>query len=503
MCLSVDELIMPLNSNDREFKFDTQDFERVRALIYEHAGISMSEAKADMVYGRLVRHVRRHEMFSFKEYLDYLVAVDSSAEWQVFVNALTTNLTSFFREAHHFPILAEYLLKKGRPIRIWCSAASSGEEAYSIAITACEAFGTMTPPVDIIATDIDSDILEIARSGMYEASRLDKLSEKRCKQFFLRGSGAHEGSVRIREEVKRLIKFSQLNLLARDWPQMQPFDVIFCRNVMIYFDRATQAKVLSRFVSVLKPDGLLFAGHSENFMVVNNLFRSCGKTVYELNHNVPELSKPSVPAPIKLARQYKYEPISNSIYFDRNFSCEAVKVGPGEYYVTDQDMMITTVLGSCISACIRDTKTGMGGMNHFMLPDNQVQSRDGQIPESMRYGSYAMEVLLNELIKNGVQHENLEAKIFGGGRVMRDMALMNIGERNANFVRKFLKDEGIRIVAEDLNDIYSRKVYFFPRTGKVFVKKLDYSRQQTVIKRENSYANQLKTVDLAGEIELF
>ncbi|HSH98593.1 MAG: chemoreceptor glutamine deamidase CheD [Methylophilaceae bacterium] len=197
------------------------------------------------------------------------------------------------------------------------------------------------------------------------------------------------------------------------------------------------------------------------------------------------------------------EEISTSLYYDRTFDCNAAKISPGEYYYTDQDMVIVTVLGSCVSACIRDRISGIGGMNHFMLPDGASSDRDSPVSESMRYGTYAMEVLINQLLKGGARRENLEAKVFGGGNVLRGFTTMNVGERNANFVLRFLKTEQIKVVGEDLNDIYPRKVYFFPKTGRVLVKKLRQLNNDTLLKREESYANRLKSDSVGGEVELF
>lgn len=277
---------------DREFDFTPSDFARVRKLIYQHAGISLSEAKTDMVYSRVGRRLRALGLDGFREYLDYLENQQDHAEWEAFTNALTTNLTSFFREEHHFPILADHLLKLQRPIRIWCSAASTGEEPYTIAMTACEAFGTLRPPVEIIATDIDTNVLATAAKGVYPYERVSKLSEKRRKEFFQKGVGAHEGTVRVRNELRSLITFNQLNLLDEQWALKEPFDAIFCRNVMIYFDKPTQAKILNKFESYMKPHTLLFAGHSENFMYVSNAFQLLGKTVYQLKqaHQIKRLT---------------------------------------------------------------------------------------------------------------------------------------------------------------------------------------------------------------------
>ena len=196
------------------------------------------------------------------------------------------------------------------------------------------------------------------------------------------------------------------------------------------------------------------------------------------------------------------EHFATNIYYDRTFDCEAAKILPGEYYFTGKEMLIVTVLGSCVAACIRDRVSGVGGMNHFMLPDSGNDA-DSPLSASMRYGAYAMEVLINELLKAGARRENLEAKVFGGGNVLRGFTTINVGERNAQFVRSFLQTENIRIVAEDLNDVHPRKVYYFPRTGKVLVKKLKQLNNYTLVKREQDYASRLKTSPVGGDIDLF
>ncbi|MDD5384867.1 MAG: chemotaxis protein CheR [Gallionella sp.] len=284
---------------DREFVFTSKDFERVRQLIYDHAGISLNPSKQDMVYSRLARRLRATGINNFKDYLALLES-NNKAEWEAFVNALTTNLTSFFREPHHFPLLAEHVLKqKGRHhISLWCSAASTGEEPYSMAMTMVDAFSSFTPPVTIIATDLDTNVLAKAEAGVYPVERIEKLSDDMVKRFFLRGTGAQAGFVRVRPELRAMITFRQVNLLSNDWPIRGPLDAIFCRNVMIYFDKATQLKILERFVPLLQPGGLLFAGHSESFHNATHLFSLRGKTVYELakpkshgHHHAPHAPK--------------------------------------------------------------------------------------------------------------------------------------------------------------------------------------------------------------------
>jgi chemotaxis protein CheD len=196
------------------------------------------------------------------------------------------------------------------------------------------------------------------------------------------------------------------------------------------------------------------------------------------------------------------EHFASNIYYDATFKCDAAKLLPGEYYYTDKDMLIVTVLGSCVSACIRDRIKGIGGMNHFMLPDPGCEG-DSPVSPSMRYGTYAMEILINDLLKAGAKRENLEAKVFGGGNVLKGFSSINVGERNAQFVHDYLRAEKMRVVAEDLNDIYPRKVYFFPRTGKVLVRKIKELRNSTLAQREAEYARRLKVDKVCGEIDLF
>ena len=267
----------------REFVFTGADFERIRKMIYSRAGISLSPNKHEMVYSRLGRRLRALGLAEFREYLALLEDGDA-VEWEAFTNSLTTNLTAFFREEHHFPVLADLLRqhKGSGPITLWCSAASTGEEPYSMAMTAIEAFGVRNPQVRILATDIDTNVLAKARQGIYACERLDKMPQERIKRFFLRGKGAHAGKVRVRDELRAMVDYRALNLLEASWPIRGPFHAIFCRNVMIYFDKPTQYAILQNFVPLLHPDGLLFAGHSESFHHAADLFRPRGKTVYEL-----------------------------------------------------------------------------------------------------------------------------------------------------------------------------------------------------------------------------
>ena len=279
----VNSALQSRQETTKEFEFTSRDFERVRALIYKRAGIALADSKQEMVYSRLARRLRATGIRSFEAYLDSLESGADDGEWEAFTNALTTNLTSFFREAHHFPILAEHVNGKKEAITVWCAASSTGEEPYSIAMALCEALGSSASAAHVIATDIDTNVLNVASAGIYTIDRLDKMAPERAKRFFLKGRGDQAGLVRVRPELRQMVTFKQLNLLSDNWPVSGPFDAIFCRNVMIYFDKPTQSRILARFAPLMKPDALLFAGHSENFLYVSDAFKLRGKTVYELD----------------------------------------------------------------------------------------------------------------------------------------------------------------------------------------------------------------------------
>ncbi len=275
-------------SVEQEFKLAPAEFERVCRLIYQRAGISLHAGKQAMVYSRLARRLRDLGLASFTDYLDLLEAASetshqgqSPSEWQAFINSLTTNLTSFFREDHHFTALAEDLrARASKPLRIWCNAASTGEEPYSLAMVVVETLGP-SAPVRLVCSDIDTQVLDRARRAVYDADARG-LSAERLHRHFMRGTGANTGHIKVKTELTRLIDFQLFNLMSKSWSALgEPFDLVFCRNVMIYFDATTQRQVLRRIHGQMKVGGLLYVGHSENFTDASDLFRLRGKTVYE------------------------------------------------------------------------------------------------------------------------------------------------------------------------------------------------------------------------------
>lgn len=258
------------------------EIEIISELIYQRAGIVLTNQKRDMVYNRLSRRLRELQIPRFADYLRMLENNAQHDEWQAFINALTTNLTSFFREAYHFPILAEHARQRRGNYNVWCTASSTGEEPCSVAMTLDETLGSYSASPRVWATDIDTEVLSTAEAGVYRLSDLDNLSAEQKRNYFLRGTGPQQSMVKARKDLLSAIHYQHLNLLDHKWDIPAPFDAIFCRNVMIYFDQKTQQLLLNRFSRLLKPGGLLFVGHSEHFSNMQGPFRLRGQSVYTL-----------------------------------------------------------------------------------------------------------------------------------------------------------------------------------------------------------------------------
>jgi chemotaxis protein methyltransferase CheR len=270
-------------SMSKEFKYEQADYERVAAHLYRIAGIHLGESRKEMVYSRLTRELRRLKLDSVRAYLDYLDQAGQT-EWTRFINILTTNLTSFFREQHHFKILTDQVLPMVEPpVRIWSCGCASGEEPYSIAITCQEFYQPAPIPAQILATDINTTVLQGAERGIYEDEKIEGIAPALLRKYFLSGDGGNRGLVKVKDTLRHNVRFQRLNLMQSNWPIEGQFDAIFCRNVMIYFDKNTQYQILKRFVPLLRqPHGLLFAGHSEAFFNAKDLFTPMGATTYRV-----------------------------------------------------------------------------------------------------------------------------------------------------------------------------------------------------------------------------
>jgi chemotaxis protein methyltransferase CheR len=268
-----------LAAGAREFAFSAEHFRLISARVYGFSGIRLPEAKREMVYARLSRRLRALGISSFDDYLRFLEL--EPAEWEHCTNALTTNVTAFYRESHHFDILAAHARARtanAEPFRVWSAGCSSGEEPYSIAMCLTEAIGGH---FQVLATDLDTQVLAAARDGVYPLASVQALPETRQKRFFLRGTGRFEGRARVRPELADRVEFRRLNLMDKEWPLDAGFDAIFCRNVMIYFDKPTQRCLIERYWALLDPTGLFFAGHAESLLDNGKHFRLRGQTVYE------------------------------------------------------------------------------------------------------------------------------------------------------------------------------------------------------------------------------
>ena len=257
-------------------------FDALRNLLHAHSGIALAHHKITMVQSRLAKRLRALGLRSYEQYHE-LLRDPQAEEWPEFVNALTTNLTSFFREGHHFTRLVELLkpaYATSKRIRIWSAGCSTGEEPYTLAMTLTKAFGA-SAAIQILATDLDTAVLNTASRGIYPIARVESLADEWKRLGFLRGKGEHQDQVRIRPELRKLVTFTQMNLLDAKWPlEGVPFQAIFCRNVMIYFDKPTQRELLRRYHGLLEPDGLLFVGHSESLLDNSLGFQSLGQTIY-------------------------------------------------------------------------------------------------------------------------------------------------------------------------------------------------------------------------------
>jgi chemotaxis protein methyltransferase CheR len=268
-------------TESREFPFSAQHFRLISERVYQFSGIRLPDGKREMVYARLARRLRSLGISSFDDYVRFLEL--EPAEWEHCTNALTTNVTAFYREEHHFATLAEHArahAREGEPFRVWSAGCSTGEEPYTIAM--CLAETLPRGNFHVLASDLDTQVLASAREAVYPLASVLKLPEARQKRFFMRGTGRFEGQARVRRELVSHVEFLRVNLMDAEWPVAGALDAIFCRNVMIYFDKPTQRRLVERYAQLLNPKGLFFAGHAESLLDQGRHFRLRGQTVYEL-----------------------------------------------------------------------------------------------------------------------------------------------------------------------------------------------------------------------------
>ena len=485
----------------KKFEFTDADFATIRALIGERTGINLGDSRKSLVYARLGRRLRALDLTRFSEYIDYLKKTNNEAEQ--FVNSITTNLTSFFREAFQLDAFADVQLPEAirahtqdRCLRIWSAGCSTGQEPYTLGILVNEVLGDLTGwDIKILATDLDTQVLAKARKGLYPGESIDTMTPARVKRWFTPAGGALSDDVQISPELQQLVSFKELNFME-DWPFRGPFDIIFCRNVLIYFDKPTQMWVIDRFGEMLREGGHLVIGHSETLRGRrSDQYQPCGRNVYR-RAGASKLEAAGSPARQQPRPLHGFDHLDR--YWDAELEHYATKIKPGEYYVTRDDEVIVTVVGCCVAVCVRDPVAQVGGMNHFLLPIGKSGGLDSY---ASSHGMFAMEELVNEILRLGRHKHRLEVKLFGGAGLTT--ALQRVGEANADFAKRFLVEESLASRGGDLGGKVARKICYYPRTGRVQLKKLETLRNQTVQNREQAYLDNLFESHVIGDIELF
>ena len=489
------------------------DFDAFRALIYEASGISLSDGKRALVCSRLSKRLRQLGLVTYSDYYDYLQSQDpNGAELQEMINCITTNKTEFFREAHHFQFLRQKLfpqwqerakLTGGRRLRIWSAACSTGEEPYTIAMTLAEHFRNLAAwDAKILASDIDTEVLARARSGIYAAERMDGITAEMLPRYFLRGMGAHAGKFRVRPEVQRLVTFRQINFVEEVWPIRAKFDAIFCRNALIYFNRESQKKIVNRLIDHLAPGGHLFLGHSENADWLTERLVILGQTVYrprgaEDAARVPVLLK-SVDVPV--AKTPVVKPSIRTVRSEPSMKTLPIKtIVAGEVMASSDPIEIRTTLGSCVAACLYDSEARVGGMNHFVLPE-----RMGDSFHAHSLGVHAMELLINWIMSLGGQRSRLRAKLFGGAQMFAMTSPQwKVGDKNISFIRQFCQTERIPIDSELLGGTNALIVRFNTESSKALVKPVDRQAFEQLAPQEEQVAKHLQEAPLTGTVTLF
>ena len=494
-----------------EPKLQSREFNQFRKMIFDLAGISLADTKVVMVQGRLAKRLRSLELPSYRDYLDYLLEDKEGTEKTKFINALTTNKTEFFRESHHFDYLTNTvfpeLVKQSevngtKKLRIWCSASSTGEEPYTIAMTVSEFFHLRKGwDIRILASDIDTDVLHAASEGVYDASRMEDIPPHLRKKYFTRTQRTDDGPWKANPSIRDLITFRQINLLQPNWPIHTDFQVIFCRNVMIYFDPPSQSKLVDQFAEKLTPNGYLIIGHSESLLGLTENYKSLGDTVYRcIAGSRPKSHRTPMPSPA--SDRPKSAPVvirsgdatsSTPIGMGRETDTESKytlhgepvrRIIVGEVEASEKPMWISTLLGSCVSVCLYDERAKIGGMNHFMLPDSHVQ-KDCYAS----YGVHAMELLINAIMGLGGDRRRLKAKLFGGCVVGKASSQsLHIGRKNINFATEFMANESIPVVSSHVGGNFGMRIDFHTHTAKVLLRSLDPEITLQLDRRERQQA---------------
>jgi chemotaxis protein methyltransferase CheR len=526
------------------------EFRLFRELVFRKSGITLNDSKKQLVASRLARRLRALGLTAYRDYYEHVIHRDPDGEeLREMLNAITTNKTDFFREKHHFefmrttffPQCVERARQTGQNrLRIWSAGCSTGEEPYTLAITLLTHFPA--PPgqwtFELIATDLDTNVLERARQGIYPEETVAPVPPDLVQRFFRRGTGANEGKVRVSSALSEMITFRQLNFVEQPWPVQGPFDLILCRNVMIYFNQETQRQLVDGFAGLLREDGYLFIGHSETLNGTNHLFEPLRGTMYRRRRSgeaesggappragaagaapPPDTASPERPSlaprpgaaggPARLPGSAAAPPETAAPEGAGRRPAEAdgrslgrINVIIGGVRASREPVLLRTVLGSCVCACLFDPVAKVGGINHFMLPDGL---EDQNMPT--RFGVNAMEVLINDLLKLGADRRRLQAKVFGAAHVLSDMGLSpDVPRKNARFVKEFLENENIPIASSRLGGSAPVEVIFTSDTGKAMVRALGDAVARDLAREESRHDLEIKRNLVRpqdGSVELF
>ncbi|HYQ46569.1 MAG TPA: CheR family methyltransferase [Polyangiaceae bacterium] len=450
---------------------DDREFRQFSELIERETGIALSPSKKALLCSRLAKRLRYHGLSTFSEYHELVTEHDAGGEeLSQLVNCMTTNFTAFFREAHHFQFMREEALPElrarasgARKLRIWSAGCSTGEEPYSIALTLAESLGSLAGwDIKILATDLDSDVLEQAERGVFTRDALNNVNPELRQRYF---RALRDGSQRsqILPELSQLIRFRSLNLIDPSWPMRAHFDAIFCRNVAIYFARSTQDQVFARLAERLVPGGYLFTGHSESLYGLRRQLRTVGRTIYQRSTEAPVTSTAALAGP----RGNPPSPPESALL-------------AGSIAASREPRVLSTVLGSCVAVCLYDPIARVGGMNHFMLPGQ------GAVGAS-RYGEPAMRALLEELTRLGAAPARLRAKVFGAANLLELVGpASTVPELNARFAVEFLRGEGIAVESIRVGGNQPIQVKFATHTGRARVRVLERTHAPEALPRLTS-----------------
>lgn len=507
------------------------EFRLFRELVFRKSGITLNDTKKQLVASRLARRLRALGLTSYRDYYEFVVGRDpDGTELREMLNAITTNKTDFYREKHHFdfmrstflPQCVERARRTGTTrLRIWSAGCSTGEEPYTLALTLLAHFPA--PPgawtFEILATDLDTNVLERARAGVYAEDAVAPVPPDQLQRWFRRGTGANAGKVRVTEALAGLVTFQRLNFVEQPWPLQGPFDLILCRNVMIYFNQETQRQLVEGFASLLRGDGYLFIGHSETLNGMHHLFEPLRGTMYRRRRadegstgRAPAASAPppearTTPARPSLASPPAPSPGGPADATARRAGADTRalprhSVIIGGVRASREPVQLRTVLGSCVCACLFDPVLRAGGINHFMLPDG---IEDAKMPT--RFGVNAMEVLINDLLKMGADRRRLQAKVFGAAHVLSDAGLSpDVPRKNARFIKEFLEAENIPIASSRLGGSAPVEVIFTTDTGKALVRALGDAVARDLAREESRYDLEIKRNLVRpqdGAVELF